>query len=399
LLWLGETVSLVGSSVGSVALTLVAAVTLHSDAFVVGVLNGAYWLPWLVIGLPAGAWIDRLGRHRQVMMACDALSLVVFLSVPVAAWGGVLTAAQLVVVAVVAGCAKVFFTIAYRAFVPSLVPDDALMTANAKLQGSESSAQIVGPGLAGLLAQLAEATTGMLVDAVSFAVSWLCLERMRDRRVPPVPRRRLRTDIADGLKFIAYDPVLRALVCFGAVSNLALTGFNSVGVVYLVRDAGASPGLVGLVYTFAGVGGVIGSVVARRLACQVGSARAVLVCQAVALPSMLLAPMGGVGLFAVAVFACGMGVTASNVIQGTFRQRYCPPELFGRITAASSVINYGTIPLGAVVGGLLGDGVGLGTALWVMAGVAAGSVLILVAGRLWLMREFPARRWTSPALP
>jgi hypothetical protein len=92
-------------------------------------------------------------------------------------------------------------------------------------------------------------------------------------------------------------------------------------------------------------------------------------------------------------------LTASNVIQGTFRQRYCPPELFGRITAASSVINYGTIPLGGVLGGLLGEVAGPRTALWVTAGVAAGSVLILVAGRLWLMREFPARRWTSPALP
>lgn len=399
LLWLGETVSLIGSSVGSVALALVAVVTLHADAFVVGALNGAYWLPWLVVGLPAGAWIDRLGRHRQVMMACDALSFVAFLSVPVVAWFGELTATQLVVVALVAGCAKVFFTIAYRAFVPSLVSGDALMTANAKLQGSESSAQIVGPGLAGLLAQLAEATMGMLVDAVSFAVSWLCLERMRDRRVAPAPRRRLRTDIADGLRFIAYDPVLRVLVCFGAVSNLALTGFNSVGVVYLVRDVGASSGLVGLVYTFAGVGGVAGTMLAGRLARKVGSARAVLACQAVALPSMLLAPTAGVGLYAVAVFACGMGVTASNVIQGTFRQRYCPPELFGRITAASSVVNYGTIPLGAVLGGLLGDVVGLGTALWVMAGVGAGSVLILAAGRLWSRRDLPASRWTSPAVP
>ncbi|GAB3882094.1 MFS transporter [Kibdelosporangium lantanae] len=390
---------MVGSSIGSVALTLVAVVTLNADAVVVGVLNGAYWLPWLVIGLPAGAWIDRLGRHRQVMMACDAVSLVAFASVPLVAWSGGLTAAQLVVVAFVGGGAKVFFAIASRAFVPSLVPGDALMSANARLVGSESSAQIVGPGVAGLLAQAVDAVLGVLVDAVSFAVSWICLGRIRDRHVTPAPRRRLRTDIADGLRFVTHDPVRRVLLCFGAVSNLALTGFNTVLAVYLVRVLDAGSGLVGVVFMFAGAGGVVGSLAAGWVAGRLGTARAMVACQAVAMPATLLSPVAGVGLVMVGVFATGMGVTASNVIQGTFRQRYCPPELFGRITAAGSVINYGAIPLGSVLGGVLADVLGSRTGLWVLAGGAVAAVGILVVGRLWSMREFPASRWTSPALP
>ncbi|TCO54904.1 MFS transporter [Actinocrispum wychmicini] len=392
-LWFGQTVSLLGSSVGSVALSLVTVVTLHADPFTVGLVNAAYWLPWLAIGLPAGAWVDRLGRHRLVMMTGDAVSFLAFASVPVAAWFGALTVAHVLVATLVGGCAKVFFTMAYRAFVPALVRGDDLLTANAKLQASESTTQVVGPGLAGLLAQILTAATGVLVDALSFLVSLLYLRKTGDYRQAPRPRQRLRTEIGEGLRFVAHDPLLRVLTCFGAVSNLALTGYQSLAVVFLVRDVGVDSAIVGVMFAVGGMGGVVGSLIAGRLARRFGTARAVLLCQVFGLPPALLIPLTqpGIGLvvFGVGVLAAGVGVVASNVIQGTFRQRYCPPEMFARIMASGSVVNYGTIPLAGVLSGGLADAFGVRTTMWLMTGLSAASVLILLASRIRRLRDFP----------
>lgn len=154
LLWIGETTSKVGSAVTAVALPLVAVTTLHANTFEVAALTSAEWLPWLLMGLPAGAWVDRLPR-RPVMLGCDVVSAAAFASVPLAAAFGLLTVAQLYAVATIGGAASVFFSTAYLVFLPSIVTDDALVEGNAKLQGSESAAQLVGPALAGGVAQLA----------------------------------------------------------------------------------------------------------------------------------------------------------------------------------------------------------------------------------------------------
>jgi MFS family permease len=154
LLWIGETTSTFGSSISGVALPLVALTVLHASVFAVTMLTAATWLPWLIIGLPAGAWVDRLPR-RRVMMCADLVSLAAFASVPVTAALGRLTVAQLVVVALVAGTATVFFATAYRAFLPALVDRGDLLEGNAKLQGSEQVARIAGPGTAGQAGGLA----------------------------------------------------------------------------------------------------------------------------------------------------------------------------------------------------------------------------------------------------
>lgn len=275
LLWTGETTSVLGSSIAVVALPLVAVVTLQASTFAVGLLTAAAWLPWLLIGLPAGAWVDRRPK-RPIMLVCNTVSMVVFLSVPVAAWFGLLTMAQLLVVALAGGVAKVFFNVAYRAYLPALVAKEDLLEANTKLQGSESVAQIGGPGLAGLLAQGFGAATGVLADAVSFGISVLCLRsiRFREPRRPAATRSRLRDEIRDGLDLVVHDRFLLVFAVFGATSNVALMGYQSIEVVFLARDLGAGPGVIGLVLAMVGVGGVFGAALSSRLAAQVGTARA-----------------------------------------------------------------------------------------------------------------------------
>ncbi|MGW5260906.1 MFS transporter [Microbispora sp. NPDC004025] len=387
---------MLGSSVAGVALPLVAVVSLHASPLAVGLLTAAAWLPWLLVGLPAGAWVDRRPK-RPVMLLCDGVSMVVFANVPIAAWLGVLTMTHLLVVATMGGMARVFFTLAYRAYLPVLVESGRLLDANAKLQGSESAARIAGPGLAGLLAQWFGAVSGVLADAVSFAIAVLCLRSVgtRETRRERAAKRRLRAEIGDGLRFVVHDPYLRALTVFSAVSNIALMGYASIQVVFLTRDLHAGAGQVGLVLALASSGGLFGAALAGRVATRFGTARGFLLCEAVAAPMALLGPIGsggvGLALFAAAGFGTGLGIVASNILTSTFRQRYCPAELFGRITASTSALNYGAVPLGALLGGMLGDAIGVRETLMLMTVGQLFSVAVLLLGPFRPLRDFP---WT-----
>jgi len=398
LLWTGETTSMLGSMVATTALPLVAVVTLRASTFQVALLTAVAWLPWLFVGLPAGAWVDRLPK-RPVMLVCNTASMAVFGSVPLAAAFGVLSMPFLLAAALLGGFAKVFFSLAYRAYLPSLVPDGDLLEANAKIQGSESATQVAGPGLAGLLAQAFGPVSGVLADAVSFGVSVLCVRAIRAREaVVPPPRTPLRSQIAEGLRFVAGDRYLRSMMAFAAVSNLALSGYGAIQIVFLSRTLGAAPGLVGLVLALAATGGVLGAALAGRLGARFGAARAFLLCELFAAPMMLLGPLSGPGwgltLFVLAVFGVCAGVVASNVLTATFRQQYCPPELFARITSSASLVAYGTIPLAGVLGGALGEAIGVRETLWVMSGVLIAALPLLAPYRK--LREFPARAAGRP---
>ncbi|SFW61264.1 MFS transporter [Amycolatopsis australiensis] len=398
LLWTGETTSMLGSMVASTALPLVAVVTLQASTFEVALLTAVAWLPWLLVGLPAGAWVDRLPK-RPVMLTCNTVSTAVFGSVPVAAALGALTLPYLLGAALLGGVAKVFFTLAYRAYLPVLLGRDDLLEANAKLQGSESATQVAGPGLAGLLAQAFGPVSGILADAVSFGVSVLCVRAIRVREtVVPAARTPLRSQIAEGLGFVFGDRYLRSLMVFGAVSNLALTGYSSIQIVFLSRTLGAAPGLVGLVLALAATGGVLGAALAGRLGARFGTARAFLLCEVAAAPMMLLGPLSGPGWglapFVAGVFGVCAGVVASNVLTTTFRQEYCPPELFSRITSSASLTAYGTIPLAGVLGGALGEAIGVRETLWVASALLVAALPILAPFRK--LREFPVRGAERP---
>ena len=394
LLWLGETTSAFGSSVTGVAFPLIAALTLHADTFTVGLLAAVAWAPWLLLGLPAGAWVDRLPR-RTVMLTCDIASAVLYLSIPIAEFLGILTITQLIVVAVLAGVATVFFTPAYRSYLPALVDKADLVTANARLQAGQSSAQVVGPGASGLIGQFLGLVTGLVLDAASFVVSAICLAAIRtpEPRLPTTDRPPLRTQIADGLRFVAGDRILLMFTLYGAVSNLALVGYQAIESVFLLRDVGADPALIGALFMTASVGGVVGALLAARIARRVGAARAVLLCQLCAVTFGLLLPLttAGFGLlfFAVGSFVLVAGIVASNVIFSGWRQAYCPPALLGRVSASSSVIATSMAALGGLLGGTLGATIGTRATMWVMVVLLVLSTGILLASPIRGRREFP----------
>ncbi|GAA1905669.1 MFS transporter [Streptantibioticus ferralitis] len=399
LLWCGETAGKFGASVTGVAMPLIAVSNLHASTFEVGLLSAATWSPWLIIGLPVGAWVDRL-RRRPIMLVSAAVSLVLFASVPVAAWFGWLSIGLLLGVALLTGTAAVFFQTAYSAYLPSVVEPDDQPEGNAKLHGSASAAQIAGQGSGGLIAQLAGAANGMFANAATFLVSLICLAGIRHRE-PRLTRSGHRSgslvgEVGEGLRLIAGDPWLRTLALFGAASNLALMGYQSLQVVFLVRGVGLAPGVVGSLVAAVSTGGVVGAFAARRVAGRVGTARATLLFELGLAVFALLIPLtvGGAGtlLFVTGGFCVSAGVVAGNVIKAGFQQRYCPPDLLGRLTASTAFLSYGTIPLGALLGGALGTVFGARTALWITTAGVPLAALILFFSPIRGARDLPTSR-------
>ncbi|MFF5172215.1 MFS transporter [Micromonospora sp. NPDC000089] len=395
LLWTAQTVSAVGSNVTTVALPLVAVAVLHAGTFQTAVLTAAAWLPWLLIGLPAGAWVDRLPR-RPVMVVCDLVAALLFLSIPVAAVLGVLTIGQLLVVALGAGVARVFFETADQVYLPVLLRPTQVPRANARLQATLTASYVVGPGLAGLIAQLAGAVVALLVDAVSFLVSACLLLRIRTRESRSARRDgsgSLRREIADGLRFVVRDPYLRVLTAFGAACNVGLTGYQAVLVVFLVREVELAPGTVGLLVAAMSVGGVVGAALAAAAGRRFGTGRTILLAGALTGPPALLIPLagGGAGLVwpVLGGVLVSLGVAVGNVAKASFRQTYTPHHLLGRVTVSGHLLNYGTIPLAALLAGAIGAGYGPQRAILVMTGWLALTPLILLIGPIRRRRDLP----------
>ncbi|HCT78174.1 MAG TPA: MFS transporter [Micromonosporaceae bacterium] len=396
LLWLGETTSKLGSSISGVAISLVAITVLQASTFQVGLLVAASWLPWLLVGLPAGAWVDRLPR-RPLMLICNITSMLLMLSVPITAWLGVLTIEQLLVTALLTGTANVFFQTAYQVLLPSLLPREQLVEGNAKMQGAESAAHIAGPGFAGLLAQSLGVLSGLLVDAATFLVSTLCLLRIRGREKGTsrkVSESTLRREIAEGLRFVARDRYLRVFAVFGSMSNLVLTGYQAILVLFLVREVGVSPGGVGALMMAMGLGGLLGAICAPQVAKSFGTAHGTIISLLATSPFALLIPLTGPGVqlgFVIAGGAMlGLGVVSGNVIKGSFRQSYTPRPLLGRVTVSMHFLNFGTIPLGGLLGGALGQAIGIRPTMWVMTAAVAAAPLILLIGPIRRHRDLPS---------
>jgi Na+/melibiose symporter-like transporter len=403
LLWLGQTVSGAGTAMAATGVPLLAVTVLRASTFATAALTAAAYLPWLVIGLPAGAWVDRL-PVRPLMITCDVVSALLYASLPAAAWAGVLSTGQVAAVATAAGAAGVLFATAYQVLLPSLVTAGELVEGNAKLQGSASVAAIGGRGAAGLAAGAVGGATALLFNAASFLVSAACLLRIRAGPAPQHPAARpddhpgarattVRAEVAQGLRFIAGDPYLRPLTIYAAAGNLAYTGSTALLVVFLVRVAGFGPAAVGLLLATAGVGGVLGAVIARRLARWLGTARALLLSALAAGLFSLLIPLSAAGPRAACYVAgaavASAGIAVGNIIGGSFRQAYCPAPMLGRVTASMRCAVLGAIPLGALLAGGLATVLGPRAALWVILACYALCGALLATPAMLAHRDLP----------
>lgn len=394
-LWTADALSQLGGQVSAVAVPLVAVAVLDASTFEVALLSGVQALGFLLIGLPAGVWCDRV-RRKPVLITADLVNAVVLGSIPVAALVGALTLLHLYLAVFLVGLCRVFFDVAHQSYLPSLVGRDQVVDGNAKLEASRTVASVVGPSAAGGLVQWLTAPLALAVDALSFlwSAAWLSRIEVVEPARPGRARSSLRRDLAEGVSFVWRHATLRTITLNAMTTVLFLAARNALVVVFLVRDLGQSAGTVGLLLSAGGVGAVVGAFLVARVVRRFGQVRAMLGSAVLGAASGLLIPltMSGPGLvvFAVGSFAGSFGVVVYNVIQVSFRQRLCPDHLLGRMNATVRFLVWGVIPLAGLLGGALATAAGLRAALWTTAVGGLLAPLWLFFSPLRSLRDFPA---------
>ncbi len=398
-LWSAETISQFGSQVTGLALPLVAILTLQASAFEVGLLTAIEFLPFLIVGLPAGVWVDRL-RRRPILIAGDLGRAAALGSIPLAYVLGVLSIAQLYVVAFVVGVLTVFFDVAYQSYLPSLVDRSQLVEGNSKLEVSRSGAGVLGPGIAGALIELFRAPLAIALDALSFVLSGLFV--LLIRRQEPVPvramtadgsRAGMRAQIAEGLRYVLGHPLLRHIAATTATSNLFSIMAQAVLLVYAVRELGLEPGTIGLIFSLGALGFLGGAVLTAPITRRVGLGRAIVGSIFFSGFALLLVPLAPrdnpVPLLVAAQAIVGFGVPIYNINQVSLRQAITPERMQGRMNATMRFVVWGVFPIGALIGGVLGTTIGLQPTLWVSAIGATFAFLPVFFSQVRSLRAIP----------
>lgn len=377
-LWVGETISQFGSQVSLLAIPYIATVLLRVTPFEVALLGALQFLPFLLFTLPAGAWVDRL-RRRPILISGDLVRVVALGTIPVTWSFGTLTIWQLYLVSFVAGIATVFFDVAYQSYLPALVERDELVEGNSKLQASEASAAVVGPGLGGALIGLIGAPFAVIADALSYLASAFFVSRIEraephpeaERRAAGLAREPLRRQIAEGLHFVLGNRYLRAVAGATSSSNLFSTMIFAIMPVYLYRELGLSAATVGVIFGIGALGTLGGALVANQIAARLGLGRAIIGSMALGGPAMLLLPLAPhdapVAWLVASMALMGFASVVYNINQVSYRQAICPTAIQGRMNATMRFLVWGTIPVGSIIGGLVATAVGVHDAIWIGA--------------------------------
>lgn len=395
-MWSGQALSQFGAQITELALPVLAVLLLQATEFDVGLLGAAGTAAFLLVGLPAGAWIDRL-RKRHVMIVADVIRAVALAALPLLWWAGLLQIWHMVLVALVMGVATVFFDVSYQSVVPSLVPADHIAEANGKLESTAQLAGIAGPAAGGWLIGVITAPFAVLVTAVTYLLSAGALLRTRDSELVAARHDHdpLVASIREGLRWVFGNVHLRRIVGTTGVSNFFSTITFTLLPIFLLRTLGLSPAQMGVIFAVGAVGGFVGALVTPRILRRLGEARTIpasaIVFSLIALllPAAVAVPAIAFPLLLVQSFLGTFSVLLYNITQVTFRQRITPPRLLGRMNASIRFCVWGVMPIAALLAGALGTWLGVPTTMWIAAAGALASALFVVTGPFWRMRELP----------
>jgi MFS family permease len=400
-LWSAATVSQMGSQVSLIAIPFIAAAVLQGSALQVSLLAAVEMLPFILFALPAGAWLDRV-RRRPVLIAGDFGRAAALLSIPLAYFLGHLTIWQLYAVAFTTGFLTVLFDVADQSYLPVLLEAEDLVDGNAKLQISASAAQILGPGFGGGLIALVAAPFAVIVDAVSFLASGGLLSLIRTHEQTPErnvgadgTRTSLRQEIAEGLRYVVGNRYLRMIAGSTATSNLGTAIAFSIFPIFAYVELGLSAAVVGTAFSIGGTGVLLGAVLSAPLARRFGIGAVIVGSMFVTGPATLvlvLIPRAAVvagAILAASGFLMGFTAVAYNVNQVSFRQAITPLEMQGRMNATMRFIVWGTMPLGSVIGGILGSFLPLRATILVGGIVASSAFLWVLLSPVRSLHEIP----------
>jgi MFS family permease len=395
-LWAAQTVSYLGDQVTVIALPFVAVLALHATTTEVGCLAAAATLPSLLLGVHAGDWVDRLGRHRLVLVSADMTRALLLASVPITYALGVLSMQLLYTIAALTGAAAVLFNVGAASIIPALVGVEHRMAGNALLRGSFSFSWVAGPGVGGLLVQIATAPVALVVDALSFLASASLI------RGVPVPERapeaRSRQGAMAGLRFVLGHAVLRPYLLSGVLLNLCYTTYFTLLIVFAARELHLTPGQIGLAIGAGAVGALAGSVIAGRVTRRVGIGASIILGALLYMAPLLAIPLASrtgqwaaCATVAAAEFVSGVGLMLDDITGVSLQQTVTPAAMLGRVAGASMAATYGARSLAALAAGALGTGIGLAPTITLAAAAGVASTLILIGSPIRGMARLPDR--------
>ncbi len=392
--WSAQTVSLFGDQISAVALPLLAVLVLHAGAAQMGYLNALIWLPSLLFALHAGAWVDRRGHRRVTMITADLGRALLLASIPVCYALGVLNLWQLYAVTFGVGTLSVLFSVSDRAVFVALVDSGRYVEGSSLVYGSRAMSFVAGNSLGGLLVQALTAPFAIAADALSFLGSAFFLCRIRPVEAPLDETRK--GALSAGVQFILRSGIMRSALAAVATVNFFNFMFFALFFLYASQVLHVRPGLLGLVLGAGAIGSVAGSLLTGKLAARVGLGWAYVIgCIVFPLP-MILVPLAGgpmpviLAMLFAAEFLSGFGVMVLDISFGAVSASVVPDAVRSRVTGAFQAVNYGTRPVGALIGGFLGTLIGLRPTLWI---ATVGGALAF----LWALPS-PLRRYRTPAV-
>jgi MFS family permease len=401
---MGQSISELGSQVSLLAIPWLAAVGLHASPLAFSLLEVLGFLPFVLLALPAGVWVDRM-RRRPVLLAGDATRAVLLAWIPVSWALGWLTIWQLLALQFAVGICTVFFDVAYMSFLPALVERTQLVEGNSKLQTTASIAQVGGPGLGGVLIGVLTAPYAIALDAASFVVSTLFMLRVRSdeprtERTPDAPRPQLLPELKEGLAYVVRHPHLKWIaVCTGS-SNFFNSMIFAIALLYVARSLHVSSFWAGAVFACLGIGSIVAALTTTRLQRAVGIGRAIW------MPAVLFSAAGfayplaprsfPIPVLVAGSLLFGYGSMAYNITQVSLRQSITPARLQGRMNASMRWIVWGTMPAGSLLGGALATGWGLRMSLWVGAIGCAFTFLPVLLSPVRTLEELPEPAAAAP---
>jgi MFS family permease len=371
-LWTAQAISVFGDQFTALAIPLIAALTLQATPGQMGVLTAVTRAPFLLIGLFAGVWVDRL-RRRPILIAGDLGRAAVLLTIPLAALLGSLSIVHLYTVGLLVGALTVFFDVAYQAFLPALVGRQQLVEGNSKLEATRSLANLAGPGIAGVVIQVLSAPFAIVLDAISFVTSGALIGLIRGRELTEdrPARGTMMTEVRDGLGVVFGNRLLRSIAGCTGTFNFFTSALFTLYILFATRNLGLAPAQLGLIFSLGNVFGLLGALSASRLAARFGVGRSIVA--AAVLGSLGLIPIplatraSALPLLVLSGLLTSFGVPVYNINQVSLRQAITPLRLQGRMNATMRFLVWGTMPLGGLAGGALGAALGLRLAIAVSA--------------------------------
>ena len=368
--WSANIISDFGSGINFLVLPIIGAVTLEASAVQMGYLSAAGTLPYLLFGLPVGAFVDQL-RKRPLLILADLGRLILIATLPIATLLGQLTWPHLILVTFLGGCLTLLADVAEEAFLPGLISRDNLVEGYSKLSASNSVIELSGPALAAGLIELLTAPIALIIDAASFLVSSILLGTIQiDEPVPQSVAERLSfwQQIRQGLSFIRHHTQLRPMLLNNSTMQLFGGMVDALLIIYLLQ-LGLPATFVGVIFSVGSLAGLGAAAWGRRAAKRFGLGRMVVLGSlligvgALARPLAFGTPWLAGAILLLGQLVSGFGNTVYNIGYDSLAQSLTPDELLGRVNATGLFIGFGALPVGALLGGLFGEWLGLRTAV------------------------------------